>query len=189
METTTLLRRVPHWVRVVMNRDVERFLDMLPVEESRVLEVSGWAHEKRPWQNYRSTSFPDFDLCTRDQVLPCADVVICEQVLEHLPDPLQAARNLLASLEPGGHAVVSVPFMIRIHPEPSDYWRFSADGLRRLLESAGFEVLEAKTWGNRLAAMANLWFWFPYVPILCPLMNNPKTPLVVWAFARRPDES
>ncbi|MEM1179676.1 MAG: class I SAM-dependent methyltransferase [Acidobacteriota bacterium] len=170
-----------------MNRDVERFLDTLPIGDSRALEVSGWAHEPRPWKSYRSTTYPEFDLCTREPIEPSAEVVICEQVLEHLPDPVQATRNLFASLEPGGHAIVSVPFMIRIHKEPGDYWRFSADGLRALLENAGFEVLESKTWGNRLAALANMWFWFPYIPLLCPLLNNPKIPLVVWAFARRPE--
>jgi hypothetical protein len=31
--------------------------------------------------------------------------------------------------------------MLRLHFEPSDYWRFAPDGLRELATAAGFEVV------------------------------------------------
>ena len=47
------------------------------------------------------------------------DVVICEQVLEHVLDPGAAAANLRGLCAPGGHVVVSTPFLIRVHELPA----------------------------------------------------------------------
>ena len=184
-----LKRRIPHWGRVVMNRDIAAFLDGLPTASMRAVEVSGWAHESRTWQSYRATMIETFDICTTERVEPEADIVFCEQVLEHVVDPIQAARNLFNLLHPGGYAVVSVPFMVRIHKEPEDYWRFSQAGLRVLLERAGFEVERTDDWGNRLVVLANLWRWCPYVPFVQPMWRSRATPLVVWAIARKEGES
>lgn len=186
MSFESLLRRIPHWGRVVMNREIKRFLDTLPAGQMRALEISGWAHSGRSWASYRATSYPDFDLCSTKQLEPEAEIVFCEQVLEHLPDPWRATQNLFDVLTPGGWAVVSVPFMVRIHKEPGDYWRFSVDGLRILLERAGFEVVELADWGNRACVVANLWRWCPYIPGLQPLWRSAAVPIIVWAIARRP---
>ena len=42
------------------------------------------------------------------------------------------------------------------------------------------------SWGNRLALLANTWVWIPYVRYVMPMHNDETTPLIVWAFARRP---
>lgn len=183
-----LKRRIPHWGRIVMNRDIHGFLDQLPAESMEAVEVSGWAHQKRPWKGYRATDIDTFDICTREPVPEEADIVFCEQVLEHVVDPVQAARNLHSLLRPGGYAVVSVPFMVRIHKEPEDYWRFSQAGLRVLLERAGFHVERTDDWGNRLVVVANLWRWCPYIPFIQPMWRSRATPLVVWAIARKKDD-
>ena len=60
-------------------------------------------------------------------------------MLEHVVDPCLAARTLADLCEPGGHVIIGVPFLIKIHPAPSDYWRFTPDGLRLLVEQAGLE--------------------------------------------------
>jgi SAM-dependent methyltransferase len=180
------LRRLPFWCRVVMERSIQDELGRLPVSTLDALEVSGDFRGRLPFRSYRSTSYPEFDLCAETVPGLQADVVFCEQVLEHLPDPWRAAANLLQLLRPGGLAIVSVPFLIRIHREPGDFWRFSEDGLRALLEDAGFVVERTASWGNRLALLANTWFWIPYVRYAMPLHNDETTPLIVWAFARRP---
>jgi SAM-dependent methyltransferase len=181
-------RLKPHirfWGRIVVDRETDRFLATLPIASLRAVEVSGSAHARRGWRSYVATEYPAFDLCAGETPDLRADVVICEQVLEHLPDPLMAASNLFHMLPPGGHAVVSVPFLVKIHREPGDFWRFSADGLRLLLGKVGFEVLSTGDWGNRLCLLANLWRWCPYVPGM-PLWRSADLPIIVWAFARRP---
>jgi SAM-dependent methyltransferase len=134
-------------------------------------------------QVYNSEGKPDTTISMEEAAF---DLVFCEQVLEHVPDPVQASRNLFALTRPGGFAVVSVPFMVRIHREPEDYWRFSPAGLRVLLERAGFEVERVEGWGSRASVLANLWVWCPYIPIVHSLANSSATPLVVWAVARKP---
>lgn len=64
--------------------------------------------------------------------------VLCSEVLEHVERPERAARGLFAALRPGGHVVVTTLFAFPVHNYPRDYWRYSADGLRALLERAGF---------------------------------------------------
>jgi SAM-dependent methyltransferase len=169
-----------------MDRDIRAALGALPVSQLDALEVSGNRRGNLGFRSHRSTSYPEFDICRDAPVEPCADVLFCEQVLEHVRHPTRAARNLLRLLHPGGLAIVSVPFLIRIHREPEDYWRFAPAGLQALMEDAGFEVERVASWGNRSSVLSNLWFWWPYIPFLNSLRDSPAVPQVVWAFARRP---
>lgn len=179
-----LKRRIPHWGRIVMDREIDSFLTRLPRAELDALEISGWSHRERGFRSYRALEYPDFDICTTEPLEPQADVVLCEQVLEHVKDPHRAVRNIHALLRPGGYAIISVPFMVKIHNEPGDYWRFTAAGLRVLVESAGLRVVAEGDWGSRASVVANLWFWFPHLPGL-PLGRNDKVPLVVWSISQR----
>ena len=117
------------------------------------------------------------------------DVVICEQVLEHVVDPFGAARNLRELTVPGGHVIVSTPFLIKVHELPlfgmNDYWRFTPRGLRVLLESAGLEVDTVGTWGNVACVVGNLRRWSAQRP-WHPLEDDPELAVQVWAFARNP---
>jgi len=181
-----VVEHVPHWCRVVMERDIDRQLRELPLATLDAVEISGRRRGGLGFRSYRSTSYPDFDVCTTEALDPAADVVFCEQVLEHVRYPVRAAETLFRITRPGGMAIVSVPFLIRLHREPEDYWRFSAAGLRALLEDAGFVVERVESWGNRASVLGNLWIWWPYIPILNHLGNSPAAPVVVWAIARRP---
>ena len=70
------------------------------------------------------------------------DHVICTQVLEHLPEPGRVLEELSRVLKPGGTLWLSAPLFYAEHERPYDFFRYTRYGLRRLLESAGFEVLE-----------------------------------------------
>lgn len=68
------------------------------------------------------------------------DIVVSAQVLEHVPDPkayLAEARRLL---KPGGALILSTHGIWVYHPEPTDFWRWTAPGLRKVVQEAGFEV-------------------------------------------------
>ena len=58
--------------------------------------------------------------------------VICAHLLEHVRDPFAAARNIAALLEPGGLALIQVPWVQAYHAFPDDYWRISFSGLEVL---------------------------------------------------------
>jgi hypothetical protein len=177
--------------RVVMNRTVDRFLRSLGPADLTCVEISGDGKAGLGWKHFVSLNYPQFDIC-EPTPQDTYDVVVCEQVLEHVIDPFLAAENLRALCKPGGHVVVTTPFLIRLHELPMygmrDYWRFTPRGIRVLLEKAGLDVLEVGTWGNRIGVWANLKRWTAHRP-WHPQGNNPETPVVVWAFARNPSQA
>jgi SAM-dependent methyltransferase len=59
--------------------------------------------------------------------------VLMFEILEHLPDPARAVDESFRVLRPDGLLAVSVPFTYRLHGFPTDYWRFTASGVDRLL--------------------------------------------------------
>lgn len=62
------------------------------------------------------------------------DHIECLSVLEHARRPWIIARNLRSTLTVGGTIVVQVPFIWRVHNYPSDYWRFTAEGISELFK-------------------------------------------------------
>ena len=175
-----------HWQRKVMNDAVSERIRRLGPGELSAAEISGANHAAVPWGSYVSLDFPQFDLCAPLESAETYDVVICEQVLEHVVDPCAAARNLRALCSPGGRAIVSTPFLIRVHELPmyglKDYWRFTPRGLELLLAQSGFGSIEMHSWGNAECVVGNLRRWSSYRTWM-PLRNDPELPVQVWAIA------
>lgn len=71
-----------------------------------------------------------------------ADTVLCTTVLEHLEQPQDAIDEMLRILKPGGYVLLSAPLFWHLHEEPRDFFRYTKHGLRHLLETSGFEVVE-----------------------------------------------
>jgi len=71
----------------------------------------------------------------------CYDSILCNAVLEHVPYPDKVMNEFNRLLAPGGHLVVSVPFLQPFHPTPFDYRRYTRSGLEQLGELAGFNLL------------------------------------------------
>jgi SAM-dependent methyltransferase len=60
------------------------------------------------------------------------DVALCLQVLEHVPDPGAAVRELHRVVRPGGRVLLSTHGVYPFHPNPDDLWRWTSQGLERL---------------------------------------------------------
>jgi len=65
------------------------------------------------------------------------DVVLCLQVLEHVPSPAAAVRELRRIVRPGGRVLASTHGIYPFHPNPEDLWRWTHTGLERLFEENG----------------------------------------------------
>lgn len=86
------------------------------------------------------------NLCGDALALPFGDAlfdtVLCNQVLEHVPDPARAMAEAARVLKPGGHLLLTTPQTWGLHLEPYDFYRYTKYGLAHLGRQAGFEVLE-----------------------------------------------
>jgi SAM-dependent methyltransferase len=65
--------------------------------------------------------------------------IFCLSVMEHCDQPFQMAANLTRLLAPGGKLAISVPFVFEFHGYPSDYWRFTAEGVKKLFPDLRFD--------------------------------------------------
>ena len=68
--------------------------------------------------------------------------VICSSVLEHCAKPFKMCNNLARLLDDKGTVFISVPFSWRLHGYPSDYWRFTPDGVKMLFPEIEFDINE-----------------------------------------------
>lgn len=174
-----------HWARVVMDKHTGQLVDALGPDNLNVLEISGsvWGQRKK-FRSHTSVEYPNFDICT--SVLDSRyDLIIAEQVFEHLLDPYQAIKNIRLMLNEGGHVLLTTPFLLRVHAHPLDCYRWTATGIVQLLKFGGFRTntVSVDSWGNRACVVANFDRWAYYRPLLHSLVNEPEFPVVVWAVA------
>jgi SAM-dependent methyltransferase len=70
------------------------------------------------------------------------DTVLCNEVLEHIPEPWILLSESARVLKPGGFLLLTTPQTWGPHLEPHDFYRSTKNGLRYLAERNGLEVIE-----------------------------------------------
>ncbi|MGB2643305.1 MAG: hypothetical protein WA530_08010, partial [Candidatus Acidiferrum sp.] len=76
------------WLRVVMNAEIEKFVRSLDCAKIDALEISGTASQGRyPFRSYRAVHYPEYDVCEKPLAAEQFDLVIAEQVFEHILRP------------------------------------------------------------------------------------------------------
>jgi SAM-dependent methyltransferase len=91
------------------------------------------------------------------------DLVLCEQVLEHLINPKQAVQNLSLLLKPGGLLHVTVPAINNSHGEPFYFYAgFPTATLEAFAKNASLTVKESGSWmSDKAARMYATCDWSP----------------------------
>ena len=85
------------------------------------------------------------------------DVVLCTQTLEHVPDPAAALREFHRVLKPGGVLLLSTHGTAVYHPGPSDLWRWTQEGLPKLVrENGSWSELRLEAAGGTAACFGYL---------------------------------
>ena len=135
----------PSWLVLDRRRKIlQGWLNRIPAASLHVLDVGGRIQPYRPLLADRLSSYVAVDLRRTHltnvvgsaEQLPFGaerfDLVICTQVLQYVPDPQAAIREMARVLKPGGHLFLSVPSACPTDAA-EECWRFLPAGLRHLL--------------------------------------------------------
>lgn len=177
-----------NWLRLAQIRSWVNYLDSIqPLGD--VLEISpGWNNF---WKNVRcrtyfSVDYPQFDICNM-ALDDTFDIIIADQVLEHVRKPSRAIHNIFKMLRPNGVAMIATPFLFRVHARPNDFSRWTEEGLREILIEGGFSQSQiiTESWGNKSCAKAHIGGPVRDYGFYRNMKNDSEYPLMVWAFAKK----
>ena len=175
-----------HWCRIVMEAATEKIIAGLDYKNFETLEISGDKWINFGFKSCQSLAYPKYDICN-NILEEKFDLIIAEQVFEHLHYPYRAAKNVYNMLNDDGYFLLTTPFLIKYHPMPDDCTRWTETGIKYLLIEAGFEMenISAGSWGNKKCLIENLDQWVEYNQEIHSLMNEKDYPIVVWAIAKK----
>jgi len=72
------------------------------------------------------------------------DSILTFQVFEHIFEPEEFLSEISRVLKPGGHILITVPFIWDEHEIPYDFGRYSSFGIKYLFEKNNFQIIEYK---------------------------------------------
>jgi SAM-dependent methyltransferase len=123
------------------------------------IEVSGHGHQKEQIDVYydgKTIPFEDNHF----------DSVFSSEVFEHIFNLEQVLSEVHRVMKPGGHLLVTVPFVFDEHEIPYDFARYTSFGIDYLLTKAGFEVFAMLKTTNYVETVFQMWNAYVYQFVL-----------------------
>lgn len=124
------------------DQDVERVIGSVERSGGMVLDCgAGWRPRlRRSVITTEIHPYPSTDVLAVNHRLPFVDgafaAVLSLHVLEHVPDPFAAARELLRVVKPGGTVFAATPMIVPEHGFPHHYFNPTREGLVQLFGPA-----------------------------------------------------
>ena len=97
---------------------------------------------------------PDGRVNAQDNTFDC---VLSTQVLEHVTDPQLYLSEARRVLKPEGSLILSTHGIWPYHPDPTDLWRWTVEGLQAEVRRAGFEISNVQGVMGLETASLQLW--------------------------------
>ena len=72
------------------------------------------------------------------------DSVLSSEVFEHVFNLPEVLTEIARVVKPGGHLLITIPFVWEEHEVPYDFARYTSFGISSLLRDAGFEIVVLK---------------------------------------------
>ena len=117
-------------------------------KEGKVIGGGSQLVQLWPKVSWEVTNYPNVDAMNLPWEDASVDILLSDQMLEHVPKPWKAADEMIRVLKPGGLLICTTCFMQRWHP-PATYFNFHPDGLKSLFDH-NLTTITAGGWGHRL---------------------------------------
>lgn len=126
---------------------IQPYKKLFPVEEYVGVEIES-DHKVRGIVYYDGHTLP-----FQDEEF---DSIISSEVFEHVSNIEEIVIELRRVLKKEGKMLITVPFAYPRHCWPFDHKRYTSEGLKNLLENAGFECIDYKMSSNYQECIAQL---------------------------------
>ncbi len=106
------------------------------------------------------------------------DSILCTDVLEHISNPDHLFAEMARIIKPGGHMILTVPFMYWLHDTPYDYHRYTEYKLADFCTRNNFEVVSIDAYGGLPEVVFDIVSkgfntnYIPYRGVLLPIWNR-----------------
>ena len=144
-----------------------------------------------PSVQFETRYYPEYDVLNPDSWETIWDVVVMDQVIEHVKRPWEVFDKLADHTR---IAVITLPFLALVHPCPQDYWRITPDAIRDMAAER-WDSVEIGSWGNADAAYWLARYGFDMSALLANVpeeklvdalnRNDENLPLMIWAILQK----
>ena len=130
------------------------------------------AHDFKKYEGVKlgnTTVYGDIDYVSDIENIPVSsesfDLILCTEVLEHVPEPIEAMREMSRIIKPGGRLLITAPLGSGLHQLPFHFYGgYTPEWYKYCARKFGLEIVEIVPNGGALRLLAQecarvSWTW------------------------------